>query len=429
MIKVNQKEIFALVDCNNFYASCERVFNPALKNIPVVILSNNDGCAVAMSNEAKALGIKIGTPLFQIQNLVKKHNVQIFSSNYALYGDISSRVMSVLSNFSPEIEIYSIDECFLRLDGFSKNLKEYGMEIIKTVEKYTGIPVSVGIARTKTLAKIANRIAKENPIYKGVLDINQFDEQKIDDLLVKISVDDVWGIGYQKAKKLKKFKIYNVLQFKKAPELMVRKNLGGVVGLRILWELRGISCIPLEMITPNRKQIVCSRSFGRPVSNIEELTQALSAYTTRAAEKLRTEQSVATVINVFLETNRFKKELQYRNNVCLNLPNPTAYTSELIHYALYLLEQIYKTGYKYKKIGVMLYELMSEKDVSIDLFREKEKEKKRKLMKAIDKINIQYGKDTVRLGSEGFEHKWAMRRSYLSKRFTTQWKEILEVHI
>lgn len=429
MIKINQKEIFALVDCNNFYASCERVFNPALKNVAVVILSNNDGCAVSMSNEAKVLGIEIGTPIFQVQKLVKKHNVQIFSSNYALYGDISSRVMSVLSSFSPEIEIYSIDEYFLRLDGFQKNLKEYGIEIRKRVEKYTGIPVSVGVARTKTLAKIANRMAKENPIYKGVLDISQFDEKKIDDLLVKISVDDVWGIGYQKAKKLKKFRIFNALQLKKASELMVCKNLGGIVGLRILWELRGTSCIPLEMVTPNRKQIICSRSFGKSVANIEELFQALSAYTTRAAEKLRTEQSVATVIHVFLGTNRFKKEPQYRKNACLNLPNPTAYTSELIHYALFLLKQIYKPGYKYKKIGVMLCELMPEKDVQTNLFKEKEKEKKRKLMKAIDKINIQYGKDTVRLGSEGFEHKWAMRRSYLSKRFTTQWKEILEVHI
>lgn len=429
MIKINQKEIFALVDCNNFYASCERVFNPTLKNVPVVILSNNDGCAVSMSNEAKALGIEIGTPVFQVQNLIKKHNVQVFSSNYSLYGDMSSRVMNVLSSFSPEIEIYSIDECFLRLDGFSKNLKEYGIEIKKRVEKYTGIPVSVGIARTKTLAKLANRIAKKNPIYKGVLDINQFDEKKTDDLLFKISVDDVWGIGYQKAKKLKKFRIYNALQLKKSQELMIHKNLGGIVGLRILWELRGISCIPLEMITPNRKQIVCSRSFGKPVANIEGLFQALSAYTTRAAEKLRTEHSVATVIHLFLGTNRFKKEPQYHKNASLNLPNPTAYTSELIHYALFLLKQIYKTGYKYKKIGVMLCELMPEKDVPTDLFTEKEKEKKRKLMKSIDKINIQYGKDTIRLGSEGFEHKWAMRRSYLSKRFTTQWKEILEVHI
>lgn len=417
------KTIFALVDCNNFYVSCERVFNPKLEEKPVIVLSNNDGCVVARSDEVKALGVKMGIPVFKCKDLIKKHRIHVYSSNYALYGDMSQRVMDTLAQFTPDLEIYSIDEAFLSLSGFtSLNLTQYGKHIKNTIKKWTGIPVSIGIGPTKTLAKIANHIAKKNPQFEGVFDITE--HPQIDVLLDSIEVADVWGIGYQYSQFLNQNGIYTALQLKNAPDKWIKKHLT-VVGLRTVDELRGISCIPLEQVAPPKKGIISSRSFGRPVETLPELKEAVATYVSRAAEKLRSQKSVASCVHVFLTTNRFKDEPQYSNYATFWLPIPTAYTPDLIHYAHQNLGKMFKPGYRYKKAGIMLTGILSQQQVQLNLITPSYHPSREKiLMKTIDQINARWGSDTVKYAVAGIQRLWKMRQSKKSPRFTTHWKEI-----
>jgi len=422
-----EKQVIALVDCNNFYVSCERVFNPALEGKPVVVLSNNDGCVVARSNEVKKMGVIMGTPVFKCRDLIKKYDVKVFSSNYVLYGDMSQRVMETLSQFTPEMEIYSIDEAFLSLTGFrTLNLTEYARHIRSTVRKWTGIPVSIGIGESKTLAKIANKIAKKNPKHDGVFDI--FDNSDIDRLLNGLDVADIWGIGDQYAKFLIRNGIHTALQLRNANDDFIRDNMT-VVGLRIVHELRGVSCIPLEMVHPPRKGIVSSRSFGRPVKTLAELRESVADYMASASERLRGQKSVASFIHVFVATNRFKNEPQYSNFITQRLPVPTASTQDLITYALINLLKIYRPGYRYKKAGVMLSGIMPDNQAQLDLFTPFKYRANRKIiMGAMDEINNRWGSDTVQFAAAGIGQLWQMRQSRKTPRFTTQWGEIPAVH-
>ncbi len=421
--------IFALVDCNNFYASCERVFDPQLEGKPVVILSNNDGCAVALSNEAKALGIQVGTPVFTLKELIRKNGIQVLSSNYALYGDMSGRVMSVVSEFSPDYEIYSIDEIFLSLDGYRKDLTELGRRIRRKVRKWTGIPVSVGVARTKTLAKVANRIAKKNASFRSVLDLTA--RPDLDEFLARVSVEDIWGIGPKKGLFLHNQKIHTALDLKNVPDAFARKFLGGVTGLRTVWELRGVSCFPLENLPGPRREIISSRSFGKPVESFAHLSEAVSLYVTRAAEKLRRQGSLASVIQVFIHTNRFLRgsEPQYFNSAVRRLPRPTDSTPDLISAAVGLLRTIYRNGFRYKKAGIVLSDTVNADGSPGELFADPAVDREKSdLMKTVDAINAKWGREMVRFARSGAGLPvWIMRRENLSRRYTTSWDELLEV--
>lgn len=416
-------KVFALADCNNFYVSCERAFNPALIGKPVVVLSNNDGCVVALSEEAKKY-IPFGAPIFKNMEIVKKYNIQIYSSNYTLYADMSSRVTSVLFRFSPEIENYSVDESFLSLAGLKKDsLTEYGKTIRKEVLKRTGIPISVGIAPTKTLSKIANKLAKKNTMCQGVLDITG--HPRIKDFLASVEVDDVWGVGWQYSKLLKRHNINTALDLRDANETWIRKKMT-VQGLRTVLELRGRSCIDINEIRPDKKEIVNSRSFGKDVYSYKELSEAIATYTTRAAEKLRSQKSISRYISVWIQTNRFKPENpQYSNSIVCKLPEPTAYTPILIKYALYLLKRIYRDGFGYKKAGVALLEIVPETETQLNLFVKFDNAKQTNLMSALDKVNQKWGRETLRSGASGYERAWSMKRAILSPNYTTNWREIL----
>ncbi len=416
---------FALVDCNNFYASCERVFNPLLNGKPVVVLSNNDGCAVARSEEAKKY-IGMGAPIFKCMDVVKEHNIQLFSSNYTLYADMSQRVKDVLSQFTPNIEPYSIDESFLLLNGFNHvDLNEYGQEIRKKVLKWTGIPVSVGIGPTKTLAKIANRLAKKNKMCQGVLDITN--HPRISDFLKSVDVDDVWGVGWEYAKLLKRNGIKTALDLRDANETWIRKKMT-VQGLRTVLELRGISCIELEEVVSDKKEIVNSRSFGKDMDNYREVSEAIAVYASRVAEKLRKQNSICGHISVWIRTNGFKPEdPQYSNSISCSLPETTAYTPLLIKYALHLLKKIYRKGYKYKKAGVVLMDIVPAENSQYNLFTKIDHNRNEYLMKAFDKINLFWGSETIRSGASGYKRNWSMKRANLTPRYTTSWNEILKI--
>ncbi len=420
--------IFAHIDCNNFYVSCERVFNPKLKGKPVIVLSNNDGCIVARSDEAKALKIGMGVPYFKVEGIVKNNNVIVYSSNYTLYGNMSERVMNILSEFTPNIELYSIDESFLSLKEINVNeLTSYGKCIRNTVLKHTGIPVSIGIAKSKTLAKIANEYVKKNPKLNGVFDITSF--PKMDKLLAHVPVYDVWGIGGAFGEMLMSKNILTALDFRNASEFFVKKRMG-VIGLRTQLELKGVSCIDLEEITAPRKEIMSSRSFGRYVTKRSEIEEAVSQYTTRAAEKLRLQKSIANVISVFIQTNHYKlTDMQHAETKCISLPEPTNYTPQLIDYALYLLRLIYKQGYRYIKAGVLLSGIIPEDVIQINVFEYNNHVKRNSLMKVIDTINYIWGRDTLKIASSGIEQDWKMKMSYRSPRFTTNWNELLTVKL
>ncbi len=417
------RTIFALVDCNNFYVSCERVFNPQLEGIPVIVLSNNDGCVIARSNEAKALGIGMAVPAFKCKDLIERHHIRVYSSNYTLYGDMSQRVMDTLTLFTPEIEIYSIDEAFLSFIGFTSiDLTEYGRYIRKTVRQWTGIPVSIGIGPTKTLAKVANRIAKHMPHLEDVFDIT--DHPQHDRLLNSIQVADIWGIGPRYAAFLERNGIHTALQLRDAPDRWIQKHLS-VVGLRTVWELRGTPCIELDHAPPPKKGITCSRTFGRPVESLAELKEAIATYISRAAEKLRAQRSVASVIQVFLSTNPFTGEPHYCNFANARLAEPTASTPELLRPAHRTLEKIFKPGYRYKKAGVILTGIVPGTETQLNLFTTLQQHDRNKgLMETIDRINAQWGSDTIHYAAAGSRPSWRMRQSFVSARFTTQWDEI-----
>lgn len=413
--------LFALVDCNNFYASCERAFNPRLEGKPVVVLSNNDGCIIARSNEAKKLGISMGAPFFKWEKFCREHKVEIFSSNYELYGDMSQRVMSFLSQNCPQLEIYSIDEAFLILDGFSeKQLMEYTIDLREKIKRGIGLPVSIGISHTKTLAKVANYIAK-NQTTSGVflLDINNIS------ILQSIPIDKVWGVGHRLTEHLKKLNLHTAADLRNANPNQLREMFSVTLEKTIL-ELRGISCLSLESVQP-RKQIISSRSFGKLVTQLSELEEAVSHYVAIASEKLRNQDSLASAVAVFLQTNLFRKQdPQYENSVFFPFPNPTADTGYIIRMAKKCLKHIYRQGYQYHKAGIMLLNLIPNTIHQYDLFNPKV-EITQTLMKTVDHINQLYGKNTVFYCAEGIQRTWQIKRVRRSPRYTTKWKEILSV--
>ncbi|MBN2143439.1 MAG: Y-family DNA polymerase [Candidatus Aureabacteria bacterium] len=410
------KNDFVLVDCNNFYVSCERVFDPRLRDVPVVVLSNNDGCAISRSDEAKALGIALGTPMFKFKKEITMCGIRICSSNYALYGDMSSRVMATLSAMVPEMEIYSIDEAFLSLKGFS-DPEGKASEIRRRVMRNTGIPVSIGIGATKTLAKAANKLAKKNSCYQGVCHLRQ------SGLLGSLPVADVWGIGKSYAWKLDFLGIRTALDFMKMPEMHVKKIMG-LPGLRIWMELNGIPCLSLDDL-PERKTIIRSRSFGKTITEFEPIREAVAEFSSRAGEKLREYGLFASHIHVFIETNTFRDEPQYMNSVMMSFPHPVDYTPHLIHYAVEGLQRIFREGYSYKKAGIILTELVPEKACHPDLFYpEEEKQKHSGLMKALDRIHSRFGERALIFAEQGFKRTWKMRQENLSPRYTSRWDQI-----
>ena len=415
-------EIFVLVDCNNFYASCERVFNPQLAARPIVVLSNNDGCVVARSNEAKRLGIGMGVPAFEVEDIINKNGVEVFSSNYALYDDMSGRVMETLSTFTPEIEIYSIDEAFLNLAGFNCSLTEYGQKIQKTVRQWTGIPVTVGIASTKTLAKIASRIAKRSAKADGVLDLT--DSPYLDRALIATPVEKVWTVGIKTALKLKRAGIETAFDLSKADINWIRNKLG-VVGARTVYELRGICCYPLEQNPPAKKSMTVSRMFGKPVESLEELKEAIAAYTSRAGEKLRQQYLAACVMTVFVTTSRFIKN-KYFNSYTVEFGVATNDTVELVRSALACIDKLYRKGHKFKKCGVILNGLVSEGQIQRSLFDDTDRDKSKSLMQAIDAVNARVG-CPLHLAAEGLNQSWGVKFSRRSHRYTTRWSELPEV--
>ena len=413
------KEVFALVDCNNFYVSCERVFNPRLENRPVVVLSNNDGCIVARSNEAKALGIGMGVAAFEVQDILTKNDVETFSSNYTLYADMSSRVMETLSTFTPDVEVYSIDEAFLNLAGIKCNLADYGRKIQRVIKQWTGIPVSVGIAQTKTLAKIANRIAKRSIKAKGVLDLTG--SSYINNALSVTPVEKVWGVGIKTAIKLKRADIKTALDLSRA-DINWIKNKFGVVGARTVCELRSICCYELENNPPVKKSLCVSRMFGTPVESIEQLREAVSSYAARAGEKLRRQGLAASVITVFVATSRFIKN-RYFNSYAVELPVATSDTMELIRNACCCIDRLYRKGYLFKKSGIILTGLVSEERVQGNLFDNVDREKSHRLMQAIDAINTRSSSPLL-WAAEGLEQSWIVRFNRRSCRYTTRWDEL-----
>ncbi len=419
-------EIIALIDCNNFYVSCEQVFNPNLKGKPVVVLSNNDGCIVSRSNEAKQLKIPMGAPGFKYETLIRKNGGTLLSSNYSLYADMSNRVMQTLSLFTPEIEYYSIDEAFLNLGGFRiRNLNDYCHKIRNTVIKWTGIPVSVGISTTKTLAKIANHHAKRIADLKGVYIMLKRD--RIDYALERVDVGDVWGIGKQYDKFLRQNKIETAYQLKNTDEKFIDHYLTSI-GHKTVLELNGYACIDLDDAPTAKKSIVTSRSFGKQVSDQAELEEAVSCYITRAAEKLRVQGSVCGYMMVFLNTNRFKDGPQYNNSASITFLPPTAYTPEMVKRGLELLSEIYLQGFEYKKAGVMLADIIAEEDVPLSIIETNYLDDHRhKLMETVDKINRHLGQDTIFLASSGIDRLWEMKRAKLSPKYTTRWSDLPKV--
>lgn len=414
---------FALVDCNNFYASCERVFQPQLIGRPIVILSNNDGCVIARSNEAKAAGVAMGEPYHHIKDKIAQHGIVVFSSNYTLYGNMSRRVMETLAGFTPELEIYSIDEAFLNLAGFEHHgLDPYARQVRATVLQWTGIPVSIGIGTTKTLAKIANRLAKKTPSTGGVLDLSSPDQ--VDAALASTEVADIWGIGHQWANWLHAQGIHTADQLRRADPKQIRKHMS-VVGERIVHELNGISCLPLELVQPVKKGITVSRSFGQYLTELDPINEALIHFVMRSGEKLRRQKLMTRHLTVFLWTNRFSSvHPYYANSAAATLPYPTDYTPELIAHATRLLKRIYRPGFHYKKCGVMLNDLQPATYQRLDLFDTRDQTRQRRLMQAMDALNDDYGARTVRFAGMGNNPAWTMKAEKRSPRFTTHWQEI-----
>jgi DNA polymerase V len=418
--------MFALIDCNNFYASCQRVFEPHLIGKPVVILSNNDGCVIARSNEAKLLGIPMGAPAFQFKKIFEDNSVFVYSSNYALYGDMSSRVMNILATFSPDIEVYSIDEAFLKFNGFDLfDLNEYGIEIQKKVTKCTGIPISVGFGPTKALAKVANKIAKKFPERTQSVYVIDSDERRIK-ALKWTKIEDVWGIGRKHAKRLQAKNIFNAYQFTQLPDDWVRKEMA-VVGLRLKHELEGKPTLDLE--TPkNKKMIATTRSFEKSLIKQEDISERIATFTTSCAEKLRRQNSHCNMIMVFVLTNYFRKDQpQYSRNIVINTDFPTNSTIELNHYAQIGLKAIFKAGYHYKKAGVIVMGLTPNNETQLSLFNTSNP-KHQPLMSVIDQLNKSYGKNKIKFGNQSLGRQWKMKQEKLSKSYTTRLDEIIEVN-
>jgi DNA polymerase V len=420
------KNAIALLDCNNFYASCERVFDASVKNKPIVVLSNNDGCVVARSEEAKQIGVTMGAPLFKVESLLDEHDAEIFSSNYALYGDMSGRVMNLLHNFTPEVEIYSIDEAFLNLEPRKHSLDNLAHSIREKMYKWTGIPVSIGIAETKVLAKIANKRAKKAQLKEqGVF--NLYRSPKTEDILKETNIEDVWGIGYRSTLKLKANHIFNAWQLRETDNRFVRRLLT-VVGARIALELRGVKCLPFEQSSIKKHTITCSRSFGQTVSDYEQIKEAVFYYLTRACEKMRKNNLAANAITVFIGTDRFRPIPEpYSNSATYSSTYPTDSNREIQEWTIKTLEKIYKKGFEYRKAGIILSGLVPSENLTKRMFDDEKFRQQHKLMKAIDEINQKFGKDTVRFGSIATEGRWKMKQARKSRSYTTNWNEMLVV--
>ncbi len=414
----------ALIDCNNFYASCERIFNPKLIDRAIVVLSNNDGCIIARSKEAKKLGIKMGEPYFKAKKIIEKNNVKVFSSNYSLYGDISQRVMETLSSFSSDIEIYSIDEAFLSLNGFENDeLNTYCQHIRKTIKKWVGIPVSIGVGSTKTLSKIANNLAKKHAYYKGVCILKNLIEIK--NGLKSTPIEDVWGIGRRLSLFLRKNNIDDAYCFSQMDRGWVRKNMG-VVGEKTYLELNGVSCLDLDLSPSDKKSSCVSRSFNKPIEKLFDLEESVSTYGSRVSEKIREEGLVAESMSVFVLTNHFnRREKQYSNSIKLQLPFPTNNSINIVKRALEGVRKIYRPGYRYKKAGVILYGL-TRHNLTKGLL-DYDREISDSMMEVMDKINNRYGSATLKIASEGIEKIWKMKRENVSPCYTTRFNELVEV--
>ncbi|OGT39895.1 MAG: hypothetical protein A3E81_01900 [Gammaproteobacteria bacterium RIFCSPHIGHO2_12_FULL_36_30] len=414
---------FALVDCNNFFVSCERIFNPRLINKPTIVLSSNDGCVVARSNEAKLLGIKMGQPYFQIEKLCRQNHVHIFSSNFELYGDISKRVMTTLFDFCLDSEIYSIDEAFLRLDKMSINVVEYAKKIKETIWKNIGIPVSIGIAPTKTLAKMASHLAKQN-LTSGIYDLRSENAREI--ILQTFPVEEIWGIGKQTATQLHYSKIHMTSQLCATPSTYLKKRFG-VMMMRIINELNGISCLSLEEVH-SVKNIMCSRSFGKPVTTLSDLLEAVSTYCANACKKARLQKIKAQGICVYLRTSLFNKTKPFysaSDQKILLLPsNDTVLITTIAHD---LLKKLFKSNYDYQKVGVILLNLIDENIKQNDLFENKNNDDNKILMNLLDVMNEQWGKKSLFLAAEGTQKLWSVKSARRSPRYTTQWNELLLV--
>lgn len=420
--------MFALVDCNNFYASCERVFNPALAGRPVLVLSNNDGCVVARSAESRALGIKMGEPLFKLKELVQSHGIAVYSSNYTLYGDMSARVMQILSEFTPHLEVYSIDEAFLDLQGSAAALYAQGHDIRRTVRKWLGLPVCVGIGPTKTLAKAANWGAKKciPPAEEGVLVLDTPERQT--DLLARMPLEEVWGVGPRLLRRLNALGLKTALDLREADPRWIQQQFGVVLARTVL-ELRGQACLELEEAPAPRQQIVVSRSFGERLTELADLHGAIASFATRAMKKLREQQSLVKTISVFIETNRFNaSEPQYGQQAVVSLANPTQDSRAVIQAARQLLQRIYRRGYRYKRAGIMLLEIIPEGGQQGALFADEAgANRATELMSIVDTITKRFGRGALQFGGAVSAQRWQPVSRNCSPRYTTSWDELVEV--
>ena len=419
-------EVFGLIDCNNFYVSCERVFRPDLEGKPVIVLSNNDGCCVARSQEVKNLGVRMGDPVFKIRDLIKRENITLFSSNYAYYGDVSHRVVQTLGSMVPTIETYSIDESFLNLGEFhEREVDPLARELRERVHRWVGIPTCVGIAPTKTLAKVANFIAKKRPQYRGVCDLRS--SQARVDLLPTVPVDEVWGIGEASAVKLAKLGVQTAADLA-ALNPDDARALMTVTGGRTVYELRGISCLPLELMEPTRKGIAVTRSFGAPVTAWQPMREAIASYATRAAEKMRRYKVAAENIFVFMHTSTFNNDPFYSNGASARFAETTNDTGEVVALAVRLGERLWRDRFRYSKCGVMITELLPETVRQPALWGELDRDRREQAWKVMDKLNATLGRDTVRiLGAGPKDAAWKLRAEHRSPRWTTRWDELPKV--
>lgn len=423
----------ALVDCNSFYCSCERVFRPELQKTPIVVLSNNDGCIVSRSDEAKILGVKMAGPYFQAKPLIEKHNVATFSSNYNLYGDMSKRVMDTLKMLvgKENVEVYSVDESFINADKIDKNsLNEYALNLRKTVEQWTGVSVSVGIAPTKTLAKIANHLAKKNKTATNCI-YTLDDPQKIKEILKTLPVSEIWGVGRAYAEKLNAWGITDAWELRNMSEDWAQKKMGGVVGVRLIKELKGIPCIEMGEELVNKKMIATTRMFGRNVTELSDIKEALATYTSRAAEKLRRQHCSASVLSIFMVAKEETMSARFSHGATLSthtvLPIATSLTHELIAPAILMAEQIFKPGRIYKKAGVMLSGIVPDASIQGNLFVSPGEDSRRHLMNTLDNINFGMRDDIVKFASSGMKTNWKMRKEFRSPRYTSRWDELRKV--
>jgi DNA polymerase V len=420
-----KRPVYALVDCNSFYASCEKVFDPGLRDRPLVVLSNNDGCIIARSKEAKALGVPMGAPIHLHRGMLEKHGVVVRSANFALYGDLSRRVMQTLAGFTPDMEIYSIDEAFLDFRSLPEGPADIAHKARSTVLDWTGIPVSIGIGSSKTLAKIANRVAKKQPEHAGVFDLTSLGAKEADALLDKIEAGDVWGVGRRYAAMLQRFGVRTARQLRDLDDVWVKKRMS-IVGLMTVRELRGEALLSMEHEAPAKKSILCSRSFGRQVRSHNEMRESVAAYVSRAAEKLRAQHGATAAVSVFILTNPHQPENpQYKAMGTTTLLLPASDTPTLIKAAWKALDGIYKPGYIYKKAGVMLLGIEDARCAQVPLFRDEVQESRSEaLMTALDAVNAKHGRRTLQYAAEGLQKPWYMRQNLKSPAWTTSWDDI-----